>query len=269
MSSSVCHAYAQTGDCRYSSACKFAHVDLLVDSNRSTKRSKTYTQTPLDEFFARYPGFEYNSSASASLEFYRLCNKFNWDKEDEARQCAHNNFKNALVQQFNHIYGTNQDDLTSWRTLCQIVQISPIPDALQSCREAVKNTHVNIVDLLDTKTTEKPVKIFVSEMELSEYTKRMGKFFPRDNAYAGGLLKYLLRHIINPRPEVVSSRRIQKKRTEAMSGRETQKKRTKARSGQEIQKKRTEAASGQKRQKKRTKATSGRKTQKKRTKATS
>ncbi|KAG1899039.1 uncharacterized protein F5891DRAFT_435225 [Suillus fuscotomentosus] len=92
----------------------------------------------------------------------------------------------------------------SWRNLCQIVRISPIPDTLESCREVVKATHVNIVDLIDTKVTGKPVTIFYSEAKLSEYTKATGKFFPRDNAYAGGLLRYLLRRIMNPRQERVS-----------------------------------------------------------------
>lgn len=53
--------------------------------------------------------------------------------------------------------------------------------------------------------------VFVSEKKLSEYTKSTGKFFPRDNAYAGGLLKYLLRRIMDPRPEVVSSSRKRKR----------------------------------------------------------
>lgn len=64
-----------------------------------------------------------------------MCKEFGWDREDDARENTHNDFKDALVQQFNHIYGTNQDDLASWRTLCQIVHVSPIPDTLKSCRE--------------------------------------------------------------------------------------------------------------------------------------
>ncbi|KAG1731818.1 uncharacterized protein EDB91DRAFT_1058460, partial [Suillus paluster] len=107
----------------------------------------------------------------------------------------------ALVQQFNYIYGTDADDLASWRTLCQLVHVSPIPDTLKSCREAVKATHVNIVDLVDTKVTGTTVTVFVSEVQLSECTIKTGKFFPRDDAYAGGLLRYLLRRIINPRME--------------------------------------------------------------------
>ncbi|OJA12927.1 hypothetical protein AZE42_09298 [Rhizopogon vesiculosus] len=214
-SSGVCYAYAQTGECRYGSRCKYVHVEGvdLRDSNSSTERSQTSTQTPLDKFFAKYPEFDYNSSASASREFYRMCNKFGWGKEDDERQCAHNDFKDALVQQFNHIYGTDADDLASWNTLCQIVRVSPIPDTLKSCRKAVKKTHVNIVDLIDTKMTGEPVTVFASELKLSEYTKQTGKIFPRDNAYAGGLLRYLLRRIMNPRPEVASGRKTRSKRT--------------------------------------------------------
>ncbi|KAG1734508.1 hypothetical protein EDB19DRAFT_1639041 [Suillus lakei] len=168
------------------------------------KHSQTYTQTPLDNFFATYPKFEYDSSASASLEFYRMCDKFGWNKENEEREQASCDFKNALVQQFNYIYGIDVDDLTSWRTLCQIVRVSPIPDTLKSCRKAVKATHVNIVDLVDTKVTGKPVTLFDSEVDLSKYTITTGKFFPKDNACAGGLLRYLLRRILNPRQEHLS-----------------------------------------------------------------
>ncbi|KAG2121769.1 hypothetical protein DEU56DRAFT_746514, partial [Suillus clintonianus] len=168
----------------------------------------------LDDFFASYPEFEYDPSASASLEFYRMCDQFNWDREDEEKEKASSDFKDALVQQFNHIYGTDADDLTSWRTLCQVVRISPIPESLMSCREAVKATHVNIVDLVDTEGTGEPVTVFVSEVKLSEYTKATGKFFPRENAHAGGLLRYLLRRIMQPRPERVSgsSRKTQSRR---------------------------------------------------------
>ncbi|KAG1867058.1 hypothetical protein C8R48DRAFT_833139 [Suillus tomentosus] len=193
----VCHSYSQTGTCRFGSKCRFAHHDD-EGSEVTNGPSQTQTQTPLDDFFATHPTFDYDSSASASSEFYRMCGQFCWDRDDKEREKAHNDFKNALVRQFNEIYGTDVNDLTSWHNLCQIVRISPIPDTLKLCREAVKATHVNIVDLVDTNVTKEPVTRFVSEAKLSEYTKATGKFFPTDNAYAGGLLRYLLRRILNP-----------------------------------------------------------------------
>lgn len=60
---------------------------------------------------------------------------------------------------------------------------------------------VNIVDLVDTPTTQEPVVHFETERALSEYTKSTGKFFPAESAYAGGLLKFLLRRIMNPRED--------------------------------------------------------------------
>jgi hypothetical protein len=51
---------------------------------------------------------------------------------------------------------------------------------------------------VDIFGTEKKAHVFPSVLALSEYTKKHGKFFPKDNAYAGNLLRFLLRHIIFP-----------------------------------------------------------------------
>ena len=56
-------------------------------------------------------------------------------------------------------------------------------------------THVNLCDLLDTTRQRSKVQVFASEHDLREYTKRTGKIFPLEEAYAGGLLKFLLREI--------------------------------------------------------------------------
>jgi len=58
----------------------------------------------------------------------------------------------------------------------------------------VTSTHVNLIDLIDGGD----VRTFQTVVELSKYTKRQKKFFPRNNANAGNLLKYLLRHIARP-----------------------------------------------------------------------
>ena len=59
----------------------------------------------------------------------------------------------------------------------------------------MEKTHVNLVDLVDRPNN---VKVFATEVALSNYTKEERKIFPKENAYAGGLLRYLLRHIENP-----------------------------------------------------------------------
>ncbi|TDL15744.1 hypothetical protein BD410DRAFT_695718, partial [Rickenella mellea] len=150
-------------------------------------------------FFAQYPQFpSYDPLAPTTKEFYRLCDFFGWERDDDAKQEARELFQSALTQEFNDIYGTDADSLSSWQTLCRILEINPAPAKLKQCRAAVKRAHVNIVDLVDTQRTCEQVKVFQSELELSIYTKNTGKYFPRENAYAGGLLRYLLRRIINP-----------------------------------------------------------------------
>lgn len=57
------------------------------------------------------------------------------------------------------------------------------------------DTHVNLSDLLDSTRQGTRPHVFGSEEELRVYTKSTGRVFPREEAYAGGLLKYLLREI--------------------------------------------------------------------------
>ena len=57
------------------------------------------------------------------------------------------------------------------------------------------NMNVNLSDLLDTTRQGTRVHVFASEEELRVYTKKTGRIFPKEEAYAGGLLKYLLREI--------------------------------------------------------------------------
>ena len=60
--------------------------------------------------------------------------------------------------------------------------------------QKIKRIHVNLVDLVDTSGVQ--AELFCSLEELREYTIESGKFFPKESAYAGGILKFLLREIL-------------------------------------------------------------------------
>ena len=45
-------------------------------------------------------------------------------------------------------------------------------------------------------TSRDGVELFASLDELREYTIESGKFFPKESAYAGGVLQFLLREIL-------------------------------------------------------------------------
>lgn len=58
-------------------------------------------------------------------------------------------------------------------------------------------THVNLCDMLDAERSGYQVEIFATEEDLVKYTRENHGYFPKEEAYAGGLLKYLLREINN------------------------------------------------------------------------
>jgi len=64
-----------------------------------------------------------------------MCDHFDWDRHDPERADAHDDFKTALVQQFNTLYGTEVDDIATWRGLCLALDVFPVPDDLDDVRE--------------------------------------------------------------------------------------------------------------------------------------
>ncbi|KAG6867588.1 hypothetical protein C0993_000809 [Termitomyces sp. T159_Od127] len=151
----------------------------------------------LNEFFDDRNGFVHDPSNPVWKEFDRLAHHLHWNKKKKKVQ--RENFKDVLAKTFNYMYGTDVNSLKSWTALCHVLQITPVPEELHACREAVKAVYVNLVDLVDHRQTGEPVMLFDTEAELSAYTCENKKFFPKESAYAGGLLKYLLRHILIPR----------------------------------------------------------------------
>lgn len=69
------------------------------------------------------------------LEFYRMCDFMRWDKESVEKSEARDRLKIAMTNQFNDIYGTNVHSLASWQKLCQVIEIDPIPENLEACRQ--------------------------------------------------------------------------------------------------------------------------------------
>ena len=199
--------------------------DIQLNLDQEEQRSRLHQEAvrpsspdrdQIEDFFDKYPQFDYQRDQPSSQEFYRMCDFFEWERDDEERKQAHEDFKTALVHQFNGIYGVGLHDMEPWRRLYRALDLDPLPDEVRtaqsvsrnvytSCEaslsggQVVKRLFVNLVDLVDTRRTGEPVTKFKSLSELQEYTISSGKYFPRDSAYAGGVLKYLLREILTGR----------------------------------------------------------------------
>jgi hypothetical protein len=183
-------------------------------------------ETPLERFFSKYPNFQFQPLNSPVVEFDRLCKLHRWKRRNTERELAHEAFHIAMKMEFDDLYGSDVHDIKNWHKLCHVLRISPVPDTLRECRavshqsseplcdwstktssliQAVVKKHVNLVDLVHGSKVE--VRIFKTEKQLSEYTIATGKFFPKESAKDGGVLRALRRQILNPREDTRSSRK--------------------------------------------------------------
>jgi hypothetical protein len=86
-------------------------------------------------FFSMYPKFAYNDKRGVAEEFYRMCDYFSWERDDEAREEARRAFKDAMVIRLNGLYGTNITNIENWHRLCVAVHIEPLPATIVECKE--------------------------------------------------------------------------------------------------------------------------------------
>jgi hypothetical protein len=94
-------------------------------------RAKGYVL--LEEYFAQYVGFKYDSTRSPTEEFRRLCRYRQMGKG--ARRDAREEFQLALVKEFNGLYGTDEFDIRSWQVLFRVLGLAPIPESVPECKK--------------------------------------------------------------------------------------------------------------------------------------
>lgn len=118
--------------------------NILLYHNMGKKRSKkSKTRTPkmdkIDQFFADYPDFDYDRTKSSPREFYRMCDFFDWGKNsrDEypaERLQAQEDFRRAMVENFNDHFGTDVDDQQAWEHMCVVLGIEPLPGSMNAMK---------------------------------------------------------------------------------------------------------------------------------------
>ena len=68
-----------------------------------------------------------------------------WGGYNPNREEAHEAFKDALVKEFNDIYGTDENDINSWHKICVVVGLDPLPDTLEEARDVSTRGHHNLL----------------------------------------------------------------------------------------------------------------------------
>ncbi|KAG6313640.1 hypothetical protein E4U22_000762 [Claviceps purpurea] len=150
---------------------------------------------PIDLFFSQYQQFNYDPHSEVWCEFNRMSNFFHWQKGSDKEKKARKLFRQALVDEFGAIYGEKDDKLDVLQLLCRKLKVDPLPQTLTDCREAIQAHYVNIVDFVDCERTGKPVPKFSSLEKLRRYTIDKDKIFPKEEAKASLLLRFLLQNI--------------------------------------------------------------------------
>jgi hypothetical protein len=89
----------------------------------------------IDEFFAAYPSFNYDPTAPMTREFKRMCKFFGWSDDRRDKRDARDEFRAAMVRDFNSFYGSDVHDILAWHKLCRAVGICPLPEDIRECRK--------------------------------------------------------------------------------------------------------------------------------------
>jgi hypothetical protein len=143
-------------------------------------------KTPLDRFFASFPAFTYDRSLPPATSYALLKAHRGWrksDPPDSEGKRAWKRYQSALLKEVQIWFG-KEDDLEAWCTLCKAIGISDPPATIPECEVVVRQTHVNIVDLIQWGRCggeSGSIKVFETIKDLRDYTMSQEKIFPLEN----------------------------------------------------------------------------------------
>ncbi|KAK7433888.1 hypothetical protein Landi51_13759 [Colletotrichum acutatum] len=175
----------------------FSTEEALQQHIRDSAIHQQSTETPLDAFFRSHATFDYDRSLPPPVSYANLQRHMRWSRDQPVSAKAWNKYQNALQKEFQMWFG-EEDDLAAWHALCRAIGIYPLPVTSEQCKKAARRTHVNIVDLVESRRGNKEaVQTFRSVEALRAYTKETNKIF-RNRFYgedSKGVLRHLLRNI--------------------------------------------------------------------------
>lgn len=150
-------------------------------------------------------------------EFSRLASSKGWDPG--SRQYSQQRTIAMRVELTSQYFPSSQPRLKGYQDLCSEVDVHP-GKSITECRARLKNTYVNIMDLLNVRRMGTKPKVFDNVEALRDYTFRNGRIIDRNEAKKdGGFLASLLQHLCNPRRKGRRGERTNGSRSKVASGR--------------------------------------------------
>ena len=188
---------------------------------------------PSQSHFAQFEHFTPNDAASFDDEFARLASSQQWvpGSQEYTRQrtiAIREELELHYFSQPQRLDDINEDELgeeekslQGYQALCREVGIDS-SDSVVECKRNLKNTLVNIVDLIDARRTGKRVEVWDSFEAFRAYTLQDEKRIDIQEAKRPpGYLASLLQRLSKPRSRKKSGRRNGPKASRVVSGRIT------------------------------------------------
>ncbi|KAG6182522.1 hypothetical protein E4U23_006467 [Claviceps purpurea] len=89
------------------------------------------TKGPMDRFFQRYVQYRHNPDAPVWAEYERMSKTFGYTKGNKKDTKARTLLRQAIVDEFEAINDTDENDLPILQRLCQRLEISPPPRSVR------------------------------------------------------------------------------------------------------------------------------------------
>jgi hypothetical protein len=84
-------------------------------------------------FFSNHSEFAYDEKKDLFEQFHALADYMSWDTRHT--ETAHAHLQDALVLQFNAMYGADEKSLAHWQLICQMLHVFLVPTDIAACKE--------------------------------------------------------------------------------------------------------------------------------------